>query len=214
MTVYAIPGFGCTGRLFERIRLPDHEIKHLDWPDPKAEYDLKQYALQFLPQIDQSQPFALLGVSFGGMICAELAEVTNPEKVILISSSKNRSELPWPVRLLKYVPLHTLFSRNALKKIALNSGWIIGFKKEQKPDVKQMVNEMPLHYFKNCIGYIAGWTRKSNSKEIFHIHGNADRLLWYGKIKNPDLTIEKGSHAMIVYRADEISNALTKILNS
>jgi pimeloyl-ACP methyl ester carboxylesterase len=214
MIVYAIPGFGCTGRLFEKIHLPEHEIKHLLWPDPKKEYDLKQYALQFLSQIDRSRPFALLGVSFGGMICAELAEATNAEKVILVSSSKNRSELPWPVRLLKYVPLHKLFSRHALKKLALNSGWIIGFGKELRQDVKQMVNEMPPHYFKNCISYIAGWKRKSNSRKIFHIHGNADRLLWYGNIKAADVTIEKGNHAMIIYHAEEISRALTNILKS
>jgi esterase/lipase len=213
MNVYAIPGFGCTAKLFERIRLPGHEMKHLQWPDPKKEYDLRQYAMQFLSQIDQSRPFVLLGVSFGGMICCELAEVTHPEKVILVSSSKNRSELPWIVRLLKYFPLHKLLSDDALKKIALNSGWIIGFEKELRSEIKGMVDQMPPHYLKRCISYIAGWDRKNNSKTIFHIHGNADKLLWYGNIRKPYLTIENGTHTMIFYRADEISNALTKILS-
>jgi hypothetical protein len=112
------------------------------------------------------------------------------------------------------LPLHKLLNENALRKMAVNSDWIVGFGKELKPVMERMIAQMPPHYFKNCISYIAGWKRKSNSKEIFHIHGNADRLLWYGNIKNPDLTIEKGTHAMIVYNADEISHALTKILKA
>lgn len=44
--------------------------------------------------IDTSEDFALLGLSFGGIIVQEMNRFLSPKKTILISTVKNHSELP------------------------------------------------------------------------------------------------------------------------
>lgn len=210
--IYAIPGFGCTKLLFERPDFSPHTLKVPDWPKPEKDYTLKQYAEQFLPQIDTSQPYYLLGVSFGGMLCVELGEMLSPEGIILISSAKNKYELPFPIRLLKYFPVHIFISEKMMKRLALMFRRIIGFQKSLKPLFMQMMDSMPPGFFYYCLDYIACWDRKTNTKPISHIHGNADYLLWYRNIKQLQYPVEGGTHAMIVNRPREINLILKKII--
>jgi pimeloyl-ACP methyl ester carboxylesterase len=211
-TVYAIPGFGCTEILFMNIKTGEHTLRVLRWPVPEKNISLEEYARRFLDQIDTSQKFSLLGVSFGGMLCAELAEILKPERVILVSSAKNRDELPWPVRLLKYFPIYKFFSEKALRWLGSHSLWVLGVPSSFRPEMKFMIEQMPGNYFAFCIGYISNWKRRRNATGIIHIHGDADRLLWYNCVKNPDHTVPGGSHAMVVFKADEVNAALAKIL--
>jgi pimeloyl-ACP methyl ester carboxylesterase len=210
--IYAIPGFGCTEPLFEFISVPGHSITVLKWPVPRKEYTLRDYARAFLPQIDTSAPFYLMGVSFGGMLCAELAEMLEAQKTILISSARNRTELPAPVRVMKYLPVHRLLSEKLLIGLAMRSRFIIGFPKKLMPVFREMLRQMPAGYFKYCTSYISEWERRENTKTLVCIHGNSDRLLWIGNIKKVDFTVPRGTHAMVVMRAAEINEILAKII--
>jgi len=212
-TIYAIPGFACTEILYQNIKINGHTLKVLKWPLPKKEFTIKDYAKEFIAQINTTEPFYLIGVSFGGMLCVELNEMVKAEKVILISSAKNRNEIPWYLKLLRYVPIHLILSEKMHKKIAVLSYWIIGFPKTFIPEFKVMLNVMPVNYFHYCSNYIINWERKKTTKKPVHIHGNADRMLWYRKIKEPDYTINGGTHAMVVFKAEEINNILSKIID-
>src|SRR3954467_12850458 len=97
--IYAIPGLGNTKELYRNIFVPGYALKVLEWPEPGNATDLQTYAMAFLPQIDQREQVNLLGVSFGGMLCAELAEKLDTHKVFLVSSSKNRNEFPFSLKL-------------------------------------------------------------------------------------------------------------------
>ena len=90
MVIYAIPGLGTTEKLYKNLNIKDVEIIVLKWPIPSKNDTMQSYAHKFLPQIKTDQPFCLLGVSFGGMLCCELSEFISPEKIILISTSKYR----------------------------------------------------------------------------------------------------------------------------
>jgi surfactin synthase thioesterase subunit len=211
-TIYAIPGFACTELLYQNIKLPGHKIIILSWPVPQKEFTLKDYAKQFLSQIDTREPFYLMGVSFGGMLCVELSQFVKAEKLILISSAKNSREIPVYLKMLRYFPMHLWLSENMHKKIAVLCRGIIGFPKEFVPQFKTMLNSMPMNYFHYCSTYIVNWRQKETPANVVHLHGNADRLLWYFKIKKPDYTIKEGNHAMVVFKAEEINNILAKII--
>jgi esterase/lipase len=210
MTIYAIPGLATTGRLFEHLKIKDCEIKILDWPQPGEEMNLQDYAKLFLKEIDTNKPFCLLGVSFGGMLCSELSHMVNAQKVFLISSCKNKHELPRMIRIQKYVSLYNLFSEKFLIMNAFKFHWLLGFKKEYKGIFKEMIAQMPEHYIKRSIKMIVNWENTKMPKNCIHIHGNNDHLLFYSCVK-ADYTIQNGSHAMIVYQAQEI-NALLETL--
>ena len=50
---------------------------------------------------------------------------------------------------------------------------------------------------------------KQSPKNCIHIHGDDDRLLSHKNVKS-DYTISKGSHAMIVFQAEEINKIIEK----
>ncbi len=204
MIIYAIPGFGTTGHLFSNLHIRGAKLVVLNWPHTEADDTMQSYARKFLPQIDTSMPFCLLGVSFGGMLCGELSRIIKPRKTFLISSSKFRRELPWFIRALRHVPIHKYISESRHRKLAYYGRRIIGFEKAYMPEFMAMVESMNADYFRHCIPIIVNWDRTDAPENTVHIHGSADRLILYGGVK-PDHTIKGGTHAMVVFRADEIS---------
>ena len=212
MVIYAIPGLGTTEQLYVNTKISGVEIIVLDWPTPEKNDTMETYARKFLPQINMSKPFCLLGVSFGGMLCTELSKIISPQKTFLISTSKSRNELPWFIKALNYLPIHKMVSEKQHRKMAYQGRWIIGFGKAYIPEFLGMVNSMTENYFKYCINIIVSWNRKELPQDVIHIHGNKDKLLWYRYVK-PRYTIKNGSHAMIVFQAEEINKIIEKELS-
>jgi hypothetical protein len=213
MIIYAIPGFGTTAHLFSNLTIKSAELIVLDWPLAEADDTMQTYARKFLPQIDTTTPFCLLGVSFGGMLCGELSRLVKPQKIFLISSSKFRKELPWFIRIFKHIPLYKYVSESRHRKLAYHGRWMIGFSKAFMPEFMEMVNSMNDNYFMHCIHIIVNWNRSDTPENVLHIHGSGDRLILYGGVK-PHHTIKGGSHAMVVFRADEISSLIEEELRT
>jgi hypothetical protein len=213
MIIYAIPGLGTTEKLYVNTRIDNAEVVVLKWPTPEKNDTMKTYARKFLDQMDLSKPFCLLGVSFGGMLCTELSKITSPEKVFLVSTSKLRKELPWFIRAMKYIPIHKLLSETNHRKMAYQGRWFIGFGKAYIPEFLGMVDSMMENYFRHCIQIIATWDNRQMPQKAVHIHGNADKLLLY-KCVSAHYTIQNGSHAMIMYHADEVNDIIAKELTS
>lgn len=172
---------------------------------------MKEYAQEFAKQIDTSEKFYLMGVSLGGMICSELSQIIDAEKIFLISSCKTKNELPPLITLLRLFPVHKLLSENILRKFAFHSRWIIGFEKEYEDEFVAMIRSMPPNYVKRTVEMIVNWSRVELPLNCVHIHGTKDRLLVFKKVK-ADYTIKNGTHAMIVYQASEISLLLNELM--
>jgi surfactin synthase thioesterase subunit len=207
-----MPGLSTTKELFRFLKLENVELKVLNWPKPALNETMQSYAKEMARQIDTSNPYYLIGVSFGGMLCVEISKLLNPQKTILISSCKSERELPPSIKLFRYFPVYKIISENASRSIGRNVRLIVGFKKEFLPDFIKMVNSMPDNYFKSSFDCIVNWKASSLPlKDTVHIHGNADKLLPL-KYVNADHIIEGGNHAMIVYKANEISKIINGIL--
>lgn len=214
MIIYAIPGLGTTAKLYANTTIKGAKLVVLEWPLPENNDTMISYAKKFIPQIQTSQPFCLLGVSFGGMLCTELSKIIYPQKTFLISTSKSRKELPWFIRLFKHVPIYKYISEAKHRKMAYKGRWIVGFGKAYIPEFLGMVNSMTDNYFKYCMNIIVNWSSTEFPKNAVHIHGTSDKLLLYSSVK-ADHTIKGGSHAMVVFRAEEINqiieNELTQL---
>lgn len=211
MVLYAIPGLGTTDKLFKNIHIKGVEIVVLKWPLPEKNDTMQSYAHKFLPQIKTDKPFCLMGVSFGGMLCTELSYIISPKKTFLISTCKCRKELPWYIRLFKYIPIHKIISEKQHRKMAYEGRWFIGFGRAYIPEYFGMINSMTKHYFKNCINMIVNWTRTEFPQNNIHIHGDADKLLLH-KYVEVDYTIKEGTHAMVLFQAEEINKIIEKEL--
>ncbi|MBU2045171.1 MAG: hypothetical protein KJ712_00395 [Bacteroidetes bacterium] len=110
INIYCIPGLGTDERLFSKLKLKNAEIEFITWVKPDKKDDITSYAEKLIPQIDLSLPFALLGVSLGGILAVELSSKINPQKVFVISSLKSSKEFPFYIRFFKWMRVKYLIS--------------------------------------------------------------------------------------------------------
>jgi pimeloyl-ACP methyl ester carboxylesterase len=118
-TIYIISGLGADRRAFSKLVFPPEiSVIHLDWIPPAANESLINYARRLGERIDQTAPYYLIGLSFGGMLATEITRIMNPIHTFLISSIATYKELPWYYRaagsisLQKAIPVGLLKNSN------------------------------------------------------------------------------------------------------
>jgi len=206
LNVYCISGMGVDERLFRNLELTNCTIHHIKWQTPLKNEKLPDYALRLAELIDTTAPFALIGVSFGGMCCLEISKKLNPVKTFLVSSSKTRAEVPQKIKIWSNIPLYKRLDDIVYKRTALLVKGLFGVaSKEQGERFKQMLNTAPKNYFKGAVHCLLTWKNQKIPKNTIHIHGTADQVLPYKKIVNCNYPIKGGTHFMIVNRAEEIN---------
>lgn len=212
MRIYFISGLGVDHRLFMNLELPGYEAHHIKWIVPHRNESVKDLAMRLSVQIDASEPFVLCGVSFGGMCATEIAKVLKPQKLILISSAKKGSELPWTVRMFRYFPLQRVITSDRFYiRMALTLWRIFGFKgRGQYNMFRDMMESMPRGYFAAACNCVVNW-RNQEHEDTLHIHGDNDLILPYWNIRNA-IRIKRGSHVMVLNNAREISGIIMHTL--
>lgn len=213
--VYLFPGQGSDERIFEEIKLePHYRIINVVYPVPEANTSLKDFALQIGKQVDTSRRYIFIGVSLGGMISSELAEMMKPEKVIIISSAKCRDELPLRYKFQKKIPVYKLVPKAMIKMGAQILQPIVEpDRKKNKDTFKSMLGKKDKLYLKRTVGMIINWEKKTYNNKIIHIHGTNDHTLPYRKVK-ANYKVNKGSHMMTLTKGQEINLLINKILQN
>lgn len=173
---------------------------------------MKAYAVELSNQIDQSNPFILIGTSIGGMLSCEMNEFMNPEKVIIISSAQNKYELPGRYNFQKKFPIHKLVSKGMAKTGALILQPIVEpDRNKEKETFVSMLKAKDKTFLKRSIEMIVEWEKESFDESIIHIHGDNDHTVPIENI-NCQYIIENGSHMITLTRAEEINSILNEIL--
>jgi len=212
-TVYLFPGQGADYRLYKALRFPEgYDTVHISYPIPGKRESMKEFAQRFIPLIDQETPYILVGVSLGGMICTELADILHPDKTILISSAKAWFELPGHYTFMRKFHLDRVIPKGLVKAGARMLQGIVEPDRKQDPETfKDMLKKKDPLYLKRTGQMIVSWERESYSQSIYHIHGNADNTISLRNVQC-DYMVENGSHMMVLTRADEISEIIAEIL--
>jgi pimeloyl-ACP methyl ester carboxylesterase len=214
MNVYFISGLGADRRAFQRITLPSaYTIHHLDWIRPLPKETLNQYAKRLTQFIDTTQPFALVGLSFGGMIATAMNAFVKPVKTILLSSIGCAKELPWYFRLCGSLHLYKLIPKALLNRPTEIAHWLFGAKsKTEKKTLSQIIADADPYFVQWAIGAILTWKDKKRPPHLFHIHGGRDKILPLINTK-PNVIIDKGSHFMVWTHAGRVSKELEEALS-
>jgi hypothetical protein len=213
LNVYCIPGMGVNERLFRNLKLNNCTIRHIKWETPHKNESLPDYSLRLSKQIDTSQQFVLLGVSFGGMCSVEISKHLNPLKTFIISSSKFHNELPLKITFWRKLPLYRLFKDGFYKNAVMIAKKQFGvFTDEQKNSFRRMLDEAPQNYFNGAVDCIVKWKNEVRPENLIHVHGTADRVLPHSKVVACDYTIKGGTHFMIINKGEEISEIINKEL--
>ncbi|NOQ74998.1 MAG: alpha/beta hydrolase [Crocinitomix sp.] len=175
---------------------------------------MRAYAEKLAEQIDQSQPFILIGASLGGMLATEMTAFIKPKCTIIISSAKNRRELPFRYRFQKHFPVYKLVPAVLVKFGAKILQPLVELdRNKEKAIFKAMLNDKDPKFLSRTVHMIVNWKRTNYPENIIHIHGDNDHTLPIKNV-NYDHLIEGGSHMMSLTRAMEINQLILDILTA
>jgi pimeloyl-ACP methyl ester carboxylesterase len=212
-SIYLISGQGADNRLFEKIKLDERFIiKHISYFTPTKGSTMESFAKELAKQIDTTQPFILIGTSLGGMLATEMNDFLNPELTVIISSAKNRNELPLRYRFQKQFPVYKIVPSPIVKMGAkILQPLVEPDRNKHMATFKAMLNAKDSKFLSRTVRMIVTWNRTDHSKNIIHIHGNKDNTI---PIKNVqyDYLIQGGSHMMTLTRGEEINQLILQIL--
>lgn len=212
-TLYLIPGQGSDYRIYKYFKFQDYDTVHIKYIVPDENDNMKSYARKLSKQIDTSKSFSITGVSLGGMLAVEMSEFLNPEEVIIISSAKNRNELPFRYKFMKKIPLNNIFGGNFLRTVAPTAQIIVepDSRKEREVCVSMLKNKNEL-FMKRSVNMIINWDRTVNNTEIIHIHGDNDHTIPIRNVKNITIIVENGSHMTALTKGEIIKNIVKEYL--
>lgn len=207
MKIYFISGLGANYKAFEKINIPKgFEAIPIDWKIPEADEKLNHYVERMCGEVSVNQPFILTGLSFGGIIAQEMHRFIKPEKTILISTVKNRNEMPGYMKLSartqihKFVPISFFTSEHLLSYAFFRKLY-----SKKMPQLNDFFTHKDNYYLKWSVDKIVNW--KPYLKEIpnlYHMHGTQDIIFPSKNIKNADF-IENGSHIMVLQKPKEVN---------
>ncbi|GAB4347702.1 MAG: hypothetical protein OHK0038_27510 [Flammeovirgaceae bacterium] len=214
--LYTISGMGLNELLFSKLNLNVSDIHHIKWIEPLSQQEsLESYARRMSEQIHHEENVVLLGVSFGGIMAKTIAKFRKIEKIIIISSLKSAEEKPltFEMAALMPIPLHRI-TPLALKKATLPL-WapLFGLNSRAEQEFFGKMMNLTSEFYKNwATTQITQWKDNEPSHHIYHIHGDKDQIFPIKHIKRARI-VKGGDHAMVVKRADEVSQLINQALH-
>lgn len=213
--IYCVPGLSASSKIYEFIELPeeDFEIHYLEWLMPESINEtIEHYAKRMCETITEEN-VVLMGVSFGGVMVQEMSKIINPKKIILISSIKNKGELPKRLRLAKSSRAYKLFPAKSITTIEKFMSYVFGdMAKKRIEQYRLYLSVRDEVYLKWSIYNVLHWQQVETLPNILHIHGTADHIFPFKHIKN-SFEIKKASHVMVLNRAREIGEIIIENIN-
>lgn len=212
MKAYFISGLAADERVFKYVRLPQgYEMVHLNWIPPQREESLPSYAVRMAERIDASEPFVLIGLSFGGMLVTEIAKRFPPVKTILISSIPLSAHLPGYFRVAAALRLHKVVPIGVVKTAARLKRFITNEKSEDKKLIWEIINSSDPAFIRWSMQAILTWKNEEMPQHIVHIHGTRDEVL-PSRYTRPTHIIPKAGHLVVMSRPDDVNRILHNAL--
>lgn len=211
--VYCMPGLAANPSIFEMIKLPEErfEIHWLDWLLPKHQESLTDYSRRLCQKVKHQNP-VLIGVSFGGIIVQEMAQLIKVRRVIIISSVKSERELPRRMRfarctkVFKILPTSLARHVDAFEKLAVGE-----FATKRAKLYKKYLSITDTRYLDWAIEKMVCWDRKEPYPGVVHIHGDKDEIFPFRYI-DECITVPGGTHIMIINRFRWFNEHLEEII--
>ena len=210
-----MPGMSANPLIFEMIKFPKdiYEVHLMKWIEPILNESIESYAIRLSKDIIHHKP-VLIGVSFGGLIVQEISKLLEVDKLIIISSVKSNTELPLYMKSAKFLKLYNYFPLKLFDEIFNISKFLKINKIYKKIDlVDKYLSVRDENYLKWAIREILNWKQKKPLEGVIHLHGDKDITFPISLIKNC-ITIQGGTHALILTKHRWLNKNLTQIIES
>ncbi|MEI6866820.1 alpha/beta hydrolase [Flavicella sp.] len=212
--IYFLPGTSANSKIFDRINFPgdQFELHFLEWLLPSSKNEsIQSYSKRLCKNIKHKNPI-LIGVSFGGVIVQEMSKIISYDKLIIISSIKNKYELPKKLNFIKKAKLYLLAPVHFIDSVEKFISFLFGKKAQNRIDAYKMyLSQRNPKYLKWAIKEVLCWNQENSIPGIIHLHGDKDIIFPIEQI-NDCITIKDGSHVMIITKGKKISAILTELL--
>lgn len=213
ITIYFISGLAADHTVFKYIELPPgYTPVYVHWITPLKNESLEHYALRLAQKIDATKPFALVGLSFGGMLAVEIAKHLKPVYTILISSIPSHRHLPPYYRVGGWLRLQKVLPISFIKYGAVLKRFFTTESLEDKRMLKAMIRTSDVHLIRWALQAVLSWKNTSVPENYIHIHGTRDGILPH-RFTKPTHPVHGGGHLLILTRAREVNQVLFEVLH-
>lgn len=211
MDIHLIPGLGADGRIFQRFMAHAPQRVAHDHPRMPSGSSLRRYAEVIAERIPAGRPHVVVGMSMGGMIAQELATLTRPVRTVIISSWKGPQEMPLPLRTLRGTHPERTINPVLLRRLGPMIRWTMGVSTpEEVALLSAFMRDCTLEQMKVQVNAVMEWEGPAKPVPgLVHIHGDADRLMPVGLIKDA-VVVKGGGHFMVYTHAPAVEQALRK----
>lgn len=185
----------------------------IQWIKNHPNETLQSYASRLIKKYQIEKEDILVGLSFGGLIVQQIAEILGCTFVILISSFRTKEDLKILLHKGLQLKLHRLMPEintpfiSELVANYLNSGSQLS-----KPVLQSMIASTDMQLMKWSIEKIYEQDTPLGQNIIrYNVIGDRDRIvkLWKNEFTH---VINNGSHFMVYDQANQITSAIQKIL--
>ena len=215
LTLVLLPGLGADARLFDPQRVDFPDLISPPWLDPERGESLSAYASRMATRVrdllpPDHGPLILGGVSFGGMLAAEMAPLLKPHAVVLIGSALHPGEIAVSLRLMAMAgrwmpapsgPAARVMARTFIRRLGPMT-------REQRRFLETMVDAVPYSFLQWATGAIFGWGGVCKvASKLVRLHGEHDRIIPFPRAHLVHKIVGAG-HLPSVSHADEVNRHL------
>jgi len=211
--IFFIPGLGANEMVFDNIGdLPLDKV-NVKWLDNEGDEHINSYAQKLINIYKISKNDTVAGLSFGGILAQEIARILELEKVILISSFRDNTDLRSVYRFGLKTGLYRLAPNFRIPVIDEIIAYNLNSEnQDSKPILKKMLEQTNYELLKWSLQKIAELPKRPDDNFTIHnIIGNNDKILktWHN---DHTTIIEGGSHFMVYEKAEEVTHVISNIL--
>ncbi|WP_304344390.1 alpha/beta hydrolase [Chryseobacterium koreense] len=215
MKVYVISGMGADFKVLEKLRFPENlEVVFLDWLIPEYGESLHHYVKKMADRIDDSEPFFLLGYSFGGVIAQEIDKLKPAEKIVILGSIKSRNEMSGLIKfgkitkLSRYLP-EFLFNERS----AVTYSFFRKLVDPKNPKVMEYFTVRNPYYLKWCVDKMSGWKSTEINPKVVQVLADHD-IVFPAKYSKPEYIVKNATHLFPITKPKEVSRILAEVFSS
>ncbi len=211
MKVYIISGLGADDKVLEKLEFNKAiEPIFIHWKIPQRGEHFHHYVERMAEEIDESEPFGLLGYSFGGIMVQEINQIKPAVKTVILGSIKSDKEKSKLIRageithIPRYLP-ESLFN----EKSTVAYAFLRKLFDPKNPRLLQYFRVKDPYYLKWSIEKISEW-KFEEKPNVIQILGDRD-IVFPIKYSKPDYVIPGGTHLFPATKHRQVSEILKEI---
>ena len=212
--IYFVPGLAADKEIFENISLPEnlYTLHIISWLIPSKKETMAQYAKRMAAFVTEKNA-VLVGVSFGGVVAQEMNSFLKLKKLIIISSIKSKHELPTKfkiakkIKFYKLIPTRLFLTSENLSKFAFGPT-----SRKRLKSYQDYLHIRDKRYLDWAIKNMLCWKQDIPLPGVYHIHGDNDLVFPIKNINNV-ITVQGGSHIMLLTKGPQVSRKIVDIIS-